>query len=213
MTFGNTLIFGDSYSTFKDSVPEGYAVYYTTERATGPNITDISDTWWYSLMKETASNLVLNDSWSGSTIGYTSYGGVDTSETSSFIFRLRKMEKNGFFKENRIDTVFVFGATNDNWSDAPLGNTKFEDFSERDLYYVLPAVCYFMESLKRLLPKSRIIFVNNSELKDELTSGIKSACEHYGAEWILLDNIEKDAGHPTVKGMMQIKEQIISSLK
>ena len=84
MNFGNVLIFGDSYSTFKDAVPPGYAVYYTTQRTMGPNITDIADTWWYSLIKETDSALLLNDSWSGSTIGYTSYNGIDTSATSSF---------------------------------------------------------------------------------------------------------------------------------
>ena len=213
MNFGNVLIFGDSYSTFKDSVPEGYAVYYTTTRDTGPNITKISDTWWNALITETNSTLILNDSWSGSTIGYTGYDGVDNSKTSSFIFRLRKMNERKFFKENRIDTVFVFGGTNDNWADAPIGNTKYKNFKENDFYSVLPAVCHFLESLKESAPEARIIFIINSELKYEITMGIKRACRHYGIEHVLLSGIDKECGHPTVKGMRKIKKQIFAKLK
>lgn len=213
MTFGNVLIFGDSYSTFKDCVPKGYAVYYTTERATGPNITDVSDTWWHSLITETSSNLVLNDSWSGSTIGYTGYNGADNSKTSSFIFRLRQMVERGFFQGNHIDTVFIFGVTNDNWADAPVGNTMYKGIKEKDLYSVLPAVCHFIENLKEALPKARIVFILNTENKYEITMGIKRACRHYGIEYVLLSNIEKECGHPTVKGMKQIKKQILAKLK
>ena len=212
MTFGNVLIFGDSYSTFKDAVPDGYAVYYTTKREIGPNITDISDTWWYPLMKETDSNLVRNDSWSGSTICYTGYNGTDTSKTNCFIFRLRKLAESGFFRENRIDTVFIFGATNDNWADAPLGENKYSNIDESDLYCVLPAISYFIGELKSTLPEARIIFIINSELKSEITLGIKNAAEHYGIDSILLKDIEKGAGHPTVLGMRQIKEQILRKI-
>ena len=37
----NILIFGDSYSTFKEYIPNGYAVYY-------PNldIQKVEQTWW-----------------------------------------------------------------------------------------------------------------------------------------------------------------------
>ena len=213
MTFGNVLIFGDSYSTFKDYVPEGYAVYYTTEREVGPNITDVSDTWWHSLITETSSKLVLNDSWSGSTIGYTGYNGEDNSKTSSFIFRLRQMVERRFFEENHIDTVFVFGVTNDNWADVPIGNTTYKGMKESDFYRVLPAVCHFLESLKKAVPNARIVFILNSENKYEITMGIKRACRHYGIEYVLLSNIEKECGHPTVKGMKQIKKQILAKLK
>lgn len=208
MNFGNVLIFGDSYSTFKDSVPEGYAVYYTTERANGPNITQISDTWWHQLLTKTDSALVLNDSWSGSTIGYTGYDGSDNSESSSFIFRLKKMTERGFFKKNHIDTVFVFGGTNDNWADAPIGSTKYKNLKEKDFYSALPAVCHFIDKLKEAVPKARIIFIINSELKYEITTGIKRACRHYGIEHVLLSKIDKECGHPTVNGMKQISEQI-----
>ena len=148
----------------------------------------------------------------GSTVGYTSYDGKDTSKTSSFITRLRKLEADGFFKENKIDTVFVFGATNDSWSDAPVGENKYENRTERDLYFVLPAVCEFLEKLNENLPKARIIFIINCGLKNEITTGIKNACEHYGIETVSLSDIDKKSDHPTVPGMKQIKEQVLKSL-
>ena len=76
MQFGNTLIIGDSYSTFKGYIPEGYAPYYTNE----PGNTDVrrvEETWWHQLQAETDCRILLNNSWSGSTICYTGYNDVD----------------------------------------------------------------------------------------------------------------------------------------
>ena len=212
MNFGNIMIFGDSYSTFKDAVPKGYAVYYTTEREAGPNITEISDTWWHSLISETGSTLVLNDSWSGSTICYTGYSGADTSKTSSFITRLNRYLEEGFFEKEKIDTVFIFGATNDNWADAPIGSLMYENIEKGDLYSVLPAICYFLGKLKDALPKANIVFIINTELKPEISSAIKEAASHYGIRSVSLSDIDKEAGHPTVLGMKQIKEQVMAAL-
>lgn len=212
MNFGKVLIFGDSYSTYSGYIPEGNAAYYPTSVEGRPKLGGVEDTWWYSLIKETGSELVLNDSWSGSTIGYRGYSGSDTSTTSSFIKRLRKMKENGFFTANKIDTVFIFGATNDNWADAPIGKTKYKNIRESDLYEVLPAICYFLENVKELLPAARVIFIINSELKYEIVTGIKRASKHYSVESVLLSDIDKQSGHPTALGMARIKDIIIKKL-
>ncbi len=212
MSFGNVLIFGDSYSTFKGWIPEGHISYYPPVIESRPMIANVGDTWWHALITETDSKLLLNESWSGSTIGYTGYGGADTSKTSSFITRLKKHAAEGFFEKNKIDTVFVFGGTNDSWSDAPVGNIKFENLEEKDLYSVLPAVCFFLGELKKLVPSARIIFVINSDLKKKITEGIESACNHFSIETVRLFEIDKKSDHPTVLGMKQIKE-ILSKCK
>ena len=98
MNFGKVLIFGDSYSTFEGYIPEGYAFYYPPSLSTRPSLPDVNFTWWKALINETASTLILNNSWSGSTMGYTGYNGADTSKTSSFITRLRKLTLEGFFE-------------------------------------------------------------------------------------------------------------------
>ena len=59
MSFGNVLIFGDSYSTFKGWIPEGNASYYPPTTESRPMIDDVKDTWWHSLMTETKSYPLL----------------------------------------------------------------------------------------------------------------------------------------------------------
>ena len=114
-----------------------------------------------------------------------------------------------FFKENDIDTVIVFGGTNDSWIDAPLGKLKFDNFEESDFYSVCPAICYLMGKIKADLPKARILFVANSDIKEEIINCIKVAGEHYGVDTIALHDVRKESGHPTPLGMTDICEQVL----
>lgn len=213
MTFGNILILGDSYSTFEGFIPKGYNVYYQGDGSYDTGVTKVEETWWHQLITETESNLILNDSWSGSTICYTGYDNVDCSETSSFICRLEKMEKNGFFKQNEIDTLFIFGGTNDSWLDIPLGEPKFENFTKDELYAVLPAICYLAKRAREILPEAKIYYIINNELKPEIINAFLTACERCNVGAILLGSVEKVKGHPTIKGMTQIKNQILNAIK
>ena len=210
----NLLIFGDSYSTFEKNIPEGYAVYYypTVIDPQNPVRTmTLDETWWRRFIKRTDANLIRNDSWSGSTICYTGYNG-DCSGTSSFIYRYRRLCKEGFFDKNKIDTVIVFGGTNDSWVPAPLGEAKLADWTEDDLACALPAITYFMSKLKSDLPKSRIVFIANCDINAEIVNCMKLAGEHFGVEVVELSGIEKINGHPTPRGMEQICDRVISSL-
>ena len=55
MSLGNVLILGDSYSTFKDYIPEGYAAYYGPELHPESSVFEVSDTWWHQLIEKTQS--------------------------------------------------------------------------------------------------------------------------------------------------------------
>ena len=210
INLGNVFILGDSYSTFKGYIPEGYAVYYS-ENSTDFGVDRVENTWWMSLINETDSALVHNNSWSGSTIGYTGYSGDCTN--SSFITRFEQLLEQGWFEENKIDTFFVFGGTNDSWSNAPLGELKLADWSREDLFSVLPAIGYIAHRLKTALTDTRVIFIINTDIKPEIQEGIKKACEHFAVEYIALRDISKIEGHPTKEGMTQIKDQILSYLE
>ena len=205
----NTLIFGDSYSTFKGYVPEGYAIYYSENERPETDVTQVSQTWWYQVVEKADLKLVLNNSWSGSTIGYTGYNNTDCSKSSSFIYRLRQLIENDFFAKNQIDTVFVFGGTNDSWSNAPLGVIKYSDWEEKDLFSVLPAVCYFLNLLKETLPQTKIYCLINTEIKPEIASCMKNACEKYHITPITFNSIDKKCGHPTIQGMKNIKDGVL----
>ena len=207
----NVLIFGDSYSTYEGFIPDGYRVYYSPQgRVEGPSVTKmkLEETWWQQVLSSIDGKLLLNDSWSGSTIGYTGYDG-DCSKTSSFIYRFRKMREDGFFEKNFVDTVFVFGGTNDSWAEAPLGEMKLSDWEEKDLYFVLPAICHFMCEIKKQLPKAEIYFLINTDLKEEIVACMEKVGAYYGVTTITLKDIEKECGHPNAIGMKTISEQVL----
>ena len=205
--FGNVLIIGDSYSTFKGFIPEGYSYWYPRE---GENVsqTDVKkvyETWWYKLIKETGSTLVLNNSYSGSTVCST-----ERKEIPGTHFNLRadKMIADGFFEDNTIDTIFVFGGTNDSWIDSPIGEIKYGEITENDVKMVLPAFFALIGKLMAASPRSRIIALINSDLKDEIADGFEEICKHYELTYIRFSALYKCSGHPNRKGMEEISAAI-----
>lgn len=214
MNFGNIIIFGDSYSTFKGYIPTEYPAYYHDGGdSENKDVCSVEKTWWFQLISETDSRLVLNDSWSGSTVCNTGYDNSDCSKSSSFVYRLNKYISERFFEKNKIDTIFCFGGTNDSWAGSPLGEFKTESFTEEDLFSFLPAISFFLKKLCENAPDARIIYIINTELKPEISDGIIKACQYYGIEYVALDYVDKISGHPTVKGMEQIKNKILDVLE
>lgn len=205
----NVLIIGDSYSTFENYIPEGYGCFYKEGGRPQTDVTKVTETWWHPVIKEKGLTLVLNESWAGTTVGHAGYNNEDCSQTSSFIYRLEKLMENGFFEDNRIDTAFVFGGTNDHWAKTPLGEVKFEDFTKEDLYLVLPAMCYLLRTLRKILPDADIFCVINTNLNPDMVAGFEAACEKYGVKKVVLKDVDKINGHPTIKGMQAITTQVL----
>ena len=199
----NAIIFGDSYSTYADHIPSGYPTYYPCR-----DVDDVCKTWWGRFGKQADINWVQNNSWSGSPLGFTGYNGTNCSRFGSFIARYRQLKEAGFFEKNVINTVFVFGGTNDSWADAPLGTVKLADWKEEELFYVLPAICYFTYALKTDLPTSEIVLIINSDIKKEIQDCFEQAAKHFGVKFVRLQDIDKENNHPSAKGMAQICEQI-----
>ena len=209
----NTLIMGDSYSTFEGYIPEGYAIYYSKAGRPETDVTKVTETWWYQVVEEAGLNLVLNNSWSGSTIGYTGWEMKDNSKTSSFIYRLQKLSDEGFFEKNKIDTMIVFGGTNDSWCDAPLGEMQYKNWKHEDLFFVLPAICCYFKKLKETLPETDIYCCINTGLKTEVSDALKEMCELHSITPIVFENIAKACGHPTIQGMKDIKNKVLEELR
>lgn len=171
------------------------------------DVCNVEQTWWYNLTNE-CGTLLENCSWSGTTICNTGYNGRDNTEIS-FIGRVQKLLNDKYFEKNRVDTLFLFGGTNDSWADAPLGEGKKSAWSTSDLYNVLPAFSYLVNLLISEFPNAKIYCILNTELKSEITDFYKSVCEENNIDIIELSNIDKIHGHPTIKGMQQITEQIL----
>lgn len=208
----NAIIIGDSYSTFRGFVPEGYEVYYAEEIIRETDLTKVSQTWWYQVMEETGLRLVLNDSWCGAPIGYTGYEGEDCSRSSSFLYRLRSLAASGFFEKEDIGTVFVFGGTNDSWCDAPLGEMQYDEWEEKDLYSVLPAICCFFQTLRDCLPEAKIYCLINKDLKPEITDCMLESCKLHAMTPVTFPHMDRMGDHPTIAGMHQIKEAVLQAI-
>lgn len=203
----NAMIFGDSYSTYAGHITQGYPTYYP-----GADVDDVSKTWWGRLGEKVGFNWVQNNSWSGSPLGFTGYNGANCSRFGSFIARYRELKANGFFEDNKIDTVFVFGGTNDSWANAPLGEIMLSDFKDDDLFNVLPAICYLTYILKTDLPEAEIVLLINTGIKKEIQDCFEAAAKAFGVKFVRLHDVDKVNNHPSAAGMAAICQQVAAVL-
>lgn len=194
-------ILGDSYSTFKDCNPEGYAPFYPNDRN---DVTDPSQTWWSLYIKANGYQLEENNSWGGTTVCTTGYGGWDTSK-SSFLSRIDML--------GNPDIIFVFGGTNDAWAHSPIGEYKYSDWTADDCKALRPALACLLDGLKKKYPEAVVYAILNSELQEEVNVSFREVCKHCDVQLIELYDIEKQNGHPSIKGMQSICQQLIDAIK
>lgn len=84
LNLGKVLIIGDSYSTFENCVPDGNHVWYFLNNDNGrTDVIKEQETWWYQFFNETRSTLILNESFSGSTVCNTERPTIKGSYFSS----------------------------------------------------------------------------------------------------------------------------------
>lgn len=200
-------ILGDSYSTFSKWIPEGYAVWYTSD-SKKTDVHRVEDTWWWKLCDKTGCTLLRNSSYSGSTICNTGYHGDDVVKTS-FITRMKKDMGEERVLEPKPQIIFVFGGTNDSWANSPLGVPDYGKLTAPRYYETFPSACFMFEYLKKWNPGTTIYFLANDGLKEEFYTGMQEICKHYQIPYIPLEGISKQNGHPNIEGMETIANQII----
>ncbi len=199
-------ILGDSYSTFEGFVtPETNEMWYYAQGERGrTDVLDVRQTWWHQLIKNKGWKLCVNNSYSGSTISYSGYSGNDYSQRS-FLTRMKDL--------GCPDVIFIFGATNDSWAGAPIGDYQYEQLHKANFWTFRPAMARMLEWMTARYVGADIYFLLNDGLKDEINQSVKTICEHYGVQCIELHDIDKQSGHPSVKGMQQIAEQVAAAIK
>lgn len=186
-------ILGDSYSTFKGWIPEGYNVWYDDNRRN--DVTDVAQTWWYQLIDDNGLELEKNNSWSGATICNTGYSGNDYSDRS-FVNRSGDLGQ-------KPDIIYVFGGTNDAWANSPLGEPD-----GTDMYTVRPAAKAMFKNIKASYPDALCIAIINTELSQDVENAIIDACVAQDVPYIKLKDIDKQNGHPSINGMKAIAHQV-----
>lgn len=217
-------IMGDSYSTFEgwsnrdiEGNPNNYFVYYPHKRNT--DVTSVEKTWWYMLCQNPEFELEISNSYSGSVVSNTHYGGIDVTGTDlSFMHRVGK-NSYGVDYNGNPDIILVFGGTNDCWANVELGDYVYDNWSAADLKCFRPAFSKLIASLHTLYPDAMVYCINNCVANDfhgitkPFAKSIKNVCKHYGVTNITLEDIETTDGHPTYAGMQSICEQVYYVLK
>lgn len=204
-------ILGDSYSTFEGHVSpdSNYVWYFKVPRKGRTDVCDVKQTWWQQLIRDKGLRLVVNNSFSGSTICNRGYKGADYSDRS-FLTRAKGL--------GSPDIILIFGATNDSWAGVEVGEYLMPDGTTADgavpdLYTFRPALDLMLSTIKDYYPGTEVYFIVNSELRPEITESIDVLCKRHGVETIVLENIEKIAGHPSINGMTEIARQVGERLK
>lgn len=194
-------ILGDSYSTYEGYIPAGNEPWYLQKSSTEQtDVDDVTQTWWWLLCQQGGYKLGVNESWSGATISYTGYNDDDYSPRS-FNTRIPRL--------GHPDLILIFGATNDSWAGAPIGQFKYSDYCRADLYTFRPAMARLLQLAKKYYPGTPIYFIVNTELKPEITESIQTICKHEGVDYIMLHDIAKQNGHPNQEGMKAIASQVL----
>jgi hypothetical protein len=199
-------VLGDSYSTYENFVtPSTNELWYYAQNGEAKtDVKNVRQTWWHQVIKENGWRLCVNNSYSGATISYSGYDGNDYRDRS---FNTR-MDNLG-----QPDIIFVFGATNDSWAGSPIGEYKYENITYGDLYQFRPALARMLQWMTDRYLNTEIYFLLNDDLRDEIDESVKTICAHYGVPVIELVGIDKLSGHPSVKGMRQIADQVNAFLK
>ena len=192
-------VLGDSYSTFIGIIPANYATFYPNDRN---DVTEIEQTWWSLYIKAKGYELEKNDSWGGTTICGTGYGRMDSSR-NNFIARVDSLGNPGI--------IFVFGGTNDDWANSPMGEYQYSDWTKEDCKNFRPALACLIDMLQKRYPQAELCFILNSELKESVNESMREVCKHYNVKLVELHDIEKQNGHPSISGMKSIYEQLLEA--
>lgn len=197
-------VLGDSYSTFEGYVtPSTNEMWYYEESGNRTDVNDVTQTWWWQVAKEGGYKLCVNNSYSGSTIGYRGYDGNDYADRS-FITRMDNL--------GNPDVILIFGATNDSWAGEPVGEYKYSGWTKADFYTFRPAMAYMLQHITNRYPNVDVYFILNSELRDDITESCQTICRHYNVPCIALKDIHKINGHPSVNGMKSIAQQVLGAM-
>ena len=140
-------ILGDSYSTF-----EGYVVPETNDvwpYYEDIGLTHVEEMWWWHVADSMGWILERNNSFSGSLISnYQGYEWGSYYAQNSFIRRMNNL--------GDPDVIFILGATNAVWNDAPFGDYVYTDWTEEQLCSFRPALAFLFDNMKRFYPKAKL---------------------------------------------------------
>lgn len=228
-------ILGDSISTYDGWIPEGFNVFYPLSG----DLTDVSQTWWKSLIDDTGMELCANNSSSGSTCSGDSLS-IDDPMFGCSDGRLSFLVGS----QGRLpDIIVIYMGTNDLLNGVPIGdNDGTKLVEEGNVENFSDAYCLMLDKLASYYPTAQIfcctlapvgdwgtdqpfvIFENHLGLTaEEYSDQIKVIADSKGAAvidlyhcGITVDNLAEmttDGVHLTLVGMELVKEKVLAALQ
>lgn len=193
-------IIGDSISTFKHYIPDGFSCFYPYPTA---DVNDVNLTWWMQTINNLGGTLFVNNSYSGSCVATNS-----TSATQN-VSRLEHTLINGVAP----DVILIYMGSNDCASD----NVTLAEFTR--------AYKRMIDNLQSLCPNSEIILCtlvsNPSFYSTDDQVAYNEVIMNYGTQFNLkvLDLSEVslagklvDSAHPMTVGMTVIADKVTELL-
>lgn len=181
---GKVSILGDSISTFKGTMLEGYVTYYPAR-----DVTSVEDMWWHKLLSSSGSILEVNASWSGSCVtdARSRWGFPDFYDRTPLL--------------GSPDYIFVALGTNDCSEGVALGAYEYDrPTAELSESAFIPAYIKGVKSLKTHYPCASI-FLLVFNMADKYAEAIKNIGEHFHLPTIDARSYYVDNNHPDKNGM------------
>lgn len=202
-------IFGDSYSTFEGYIPPTHEPWYGPEgspysKGDSNDVKRVEDTWWWQVAQNMGYRIEVNNSWSGSTVGYYGYRN-ENFQPRSFNTRVAYL--------GEPDIILCCCGTNDSWSGEKTGEYKYANWTENDMWYFRPAMARLLSAIRQNYPMAKPYIIINTELREDIVESMAVICRHYGVEYIQLHDIDKQSGHPSKAGMKAFADQVTEVLR
>lgn len=207
-------ILGDSFSSYEGTVDPDTNDIWPYEHV---GMTSPEQMWWHKVATEMEWVMDKNNSFSGSLVSnFDDFNGGDYYGPNSFI---RRMDNLG-----NPDVILVFGATNDIYKRAPLGDFVYDDWTDEHLHSFRPALAYLFENLKQLYPDAELYFLLDMDLclsdtsidpdvRQDYIESIHRISNHYNVRCIDIYDIHKSWWHPDAEGQEGIARQVIEALQ
>ena len=222
-------ILGDSISTFEGISEPKESVYYDTAHKLASGIATVSDTWWGQVVERLGGKLLVNNSWSGSTVCWNSLYQVPSYGCSDE--RTASLGKDGISP----DVIIVFMGTNDWGHGFQVVSSKHVKGDEHNCAIFSNAYKIMLKKLRANYPKAEIwcltLPISCSSAKEnfefpyyyggrhisEYCDSIKECAMQYNCRIIDLfisgeayDTV--DGFHPNIRGMRMISNKVIKKI-
>lgn len=206
-------VLGDSFSSLAGTVDPETNYVWPYESI---NLTSAEQMWWHKVATTMEWNLDKNNSFSGSLVcNHYEFEGSAHYAPNSFI---RRMDNLG-----NPNVILVFGATNDIYQRAALGDYVYANWSEEQLCSFRPALAYMFDYMMRKYPKAEVYFlldmelcINDTTIDDETRQAylesVHRITSHYNVRCIDIYGIQKSMWHPNPAGQDTIASQVLEVL-